>query len=226
MTRFLPVKLFLSTLLLVAAPVMHAQDGVEGALARINPTPSVRNPLGSLFNPTLAIADFDNDNKLDGAVLTESASSPGSGSFEIEFHFTALSNRNIRLWLPESDITVSAIDVDHDGDVDIVIEQSLTHKGLQVWLNDGHGNFQKGRIEDFPSAAPARDQLTSSDCSDCPADSLATQRSFETLLMSCHIAGRPPSDIELASAPSNSFQLDTPFSFATSRAPPLSYCPS
>lgn len=221
--RFLSVNFVLATLLLVASPLLRAQDGVQGALAQASRTALLSQRLNRLSDPTLAIADFDGDNKEDGAVILETRPFFASGSFQIDLHFSSRSNAKITFQPPESDLTVAALDIDHDGDTDIVIEQSLTHKGLLVWLNDGHGNFEKGRIEDFPSAvAPTRDHLTSSERSDCPAVSLPTQRGFETMLMSCHIAGRPPSDVELAVVSSNSFQIDSPFSFPTSRAPPLS----
>ena len=220
--RSFSVNFVLATLLLVAAAV-RAQDGVQGALAQASHTALLGQRLNRLSGPTLAIADFDGDNKQDGAVILETGPFLGPDNFQIDLHFTGRNNANISFQSPESNITIGALDIDHDGDTDIVIEQSFTHKGLQVWLNDGHGTFKEGRIEDFPSAvAPTRDQLTSSQRADCPAVSLLTQRGFETMLLACHIAGRPPSDVDLAAVFSNSFRTDSPFSLATSRAPPLS----
>jgi hypothetical protein len=146
----------------------------------------------------------------------------GSGSFRIELHFTSRDNASIAFQSPESDIRVAAADIDHDGDIDLIIEQSLTRKRLQVWINDGHGNFEKGRIEDFPSAPVPTRELMSSERPDCPAVSLPTQRGFETMLLAGHIAGRPPSNTEFAVLSTNPLLGNHPFSSATSRAPPLS----
>jgi len=47
---------------------------------------------------------------------------------------------------------VASRDVNRDGAFDLVVEQSLTHKLLQVWLNDGHGNFRQARASRFHPA--------------------------------------------------------------------------
>jgi len=217
------LAIFLAAVLFVTTPALRAQDGAEGALARVNPVASLGRPHNRFVGPKLAIADFDSDDRPDGALLLEPASFLGSGSFQIELHFTGRKNANITFRSPEPDIAVAALDIDHDGDIDIVIEQSLTHKRLQVWLNDGHGNFEKGRIEDFPSVlAPARDRLLSSERSDCPAVSLPTQRGLETMLLAGHIAGRPPSEGEFAAQSTRALRTDPPFSLNAARAPPLS----
>lgn len=160
--RFLRLNFVLTTLLLLAVPALRAQDGAEGVLARLTTTSPVARPISPLSGPRFAIADFDGDNKPDGALLLEPAPFLGSGSFQLELHFTGHNNSNINFQSPEPDVIVAAMDIDHDGDIDIVIQQSVTHKGLQVWINDGHGNFEKGRIEDYPSAvAPTGNQLIS-----------------------------------------------------------------
>jgi hypothetical protein len=56
---------------------------------------------------------------------------------------------------------------------------------------------------------------------DFSAVSLPSQRGFETMLMSCHVAGRPPSDGGIALVQTPSFQADRTLSLASSRAPPL-----
>jgi hypothetical protein len=222
--RLLSVNFVLATLLLVAsATVLRAQDGAEGALAQASHTALLGQRWNRLSGPTLAIADFDGDNKQDGAAVLESAPFLPSGNFQIDLHFSGRNNASIIFQSSESDLAVGALDIDHDGDIDIVVEQSVTHKRLQVWINDGHGNFAKGHIEDFPSVvAPTRDQVMSLERRNFPAVSLPSQRGFETMLIACHVAGRPPSDTGFALAPTTSFQDDRPLSLASSRAPPLS----
>ena len=209
-------------MLLVVVPVLRAQDGVQGALAKFNRTSALVEPLTGLHGPTLAVADLDGDGKPDGAILLASDDLRGLGNFDVELHFTHHSNTDIRFQSADPAITVEALDIDHDGDIDLIIEQSLTRKRLQVWINDGHGNFEKGRMEDFPSAvAPTRDQIRLSEHLDYPAVSLPTQRGFETMLMACHIAGRPPSESDLATSSTTLFRPDHAASLTHSRAPPL-----
>jgi len=221
--RLSSARLVLAAIVLVATPVLRAQDGAEGAFARASQTALPVEDLSRLSGSTVAVADFDGDNQQDGAVVLESGPFLTPGSFQIELHFTGRNNAKIAFQSPEPDIMVDAFDIDHDGDFDIVIEQLLTCKRLQVWLNDGRGNFEKGRIEDLPSAVePSRDRLMSSGRGDCPTISLPPQRGFETMLMACHIVGRPPSDGEFAVVTSSSFVANSRLSKSTSRAPPLS----
>lgn len=220
-TRFLSANVVLATFLIVAAPIVRAQDGVQGALREFNRTTSSRQILG-LSGPTLAIADFDGDNEPDGAILLKS-SPLGQGNFEIELHLTGHSDSDIKVNSLESALTVEALDIDHDGDIDLVIEESISHKRLQIWVNDGHGKFEKGRLEDFPSAAaPTPEQVRSPERLDLPALSLPAQRGFETMLLACHIVGRPPSEDEFAPRSKNHPPKDQSFSLTPSRAPPLS----
>src|SRR5262245_7065749 len=139
-TRFLSVSFGMTAMLIVAAPLLRAQDGAQGALAKINRAAAFAGPLARLHGPTLALADLDGDDKPDGAILESDASS-GQGNFEVELHFTRHRNTDIKFQSPEPAIMVKALDIDHDGDIDLIMEQSLTHKQLQVWINDGHGNF-------------------------------------------------------------------------------------
>lgn len=220
--RFVALSLVVATALVWAAPLVQAQDGVQGALERASRTWSLR-PLDRVAGLKLAVADFDNDTKPDGAVLVESVPLLGPGTFQIEVHFTSRSNSAITFQSPESDLTLTALDIDHDGDVDILVEQSFTHKRLQVWLNDGHGNFEKGRIEDFPLADLSYGKLASSPrAMESPTLIIPTPRGFETLPITWHVAGRPPSNPRTAVLPANLFKLDHVFSAASSRAPPLS----
>lgn len=220
-TRFLTANLVLATLVIVGAHVVHAQDGVQGAVEDFNRTASPGQIL-RFSSPTLAIADFDGDNKPDGAILVQPDAVLGQGNFEIKLHLTGHNNGEIKFQSLESALTVEAFDIDHDGDIDLIIEESISHKRVQVWINDGHGHFEKGRLEDFPSEDPVRDQLGSSEHVDVPSLFLPTQRGFETLLIACHIAGRPPSKKKFTSQSTNFFTDNQAFSLIPSRAPPLS----
>ena len=148
--RSLALKIVVAALALTASS-LWAQDGLEGALSR----PNLASPsdIATPFRQTLAAADFDGDNKPDGAVLVDDGwirQQPGSR--RIELHFTGRGNADLTFESNEAELAVSALDVNRDGATDIVVEQPFTHKRLQIWLNDGRGGFRKVRSEDFPSA--------------------------------------------------------------------------
>lgn len=134
------------------APVLKAQDGLRGALSR---------GLGSAhtlakLSPQIAAADFDNDQKPDGAILLETGSLlNGKRAFRIELHVTAGNNNAIIFSSAEGGLAIAALDVNEDGAPDIVVERAFTRQRVQVFLNDGHGTFHQARTEDYPSPDPS-----------------------------------------------------------------------
>jgi hypothetical protein len=155
--RLLPLSLVMAAGLACSTPQAGAQDGLKGALARADLTSSksVRTP----FQQTLASADFDGDNKPDGAVLVDTGwLPPRGGRRTIELHFTGRAITNLTFETTEVALAISAVDVNRDGAPDIVVEEPLTHKRLQVWLNDGHGDFRQARADDYPVSGTATGQ--------------------------------------------------------------------
>jgi len=142
--------------LVLLTPAIWAQDGLRGALSRYG---SEGRPLHSAFSQQILAADFDEDQQPDGAVLVDTGQVNGQRSFRIEMHLTAGYNTGFSFSSTESAISISALDVNADGAPDIVVEQTFTHKRLQVWLNDGHGSFHQVNSEDYPSQIEARLRL-------------------------------------------------------------------
>jgi hypothetical protein len=132
-------------LLLACVPVARAQDGLPGALSR---TDGVRRI--SAFAEEIAAADFDNDQKPDGAILLQAGQVNGRKVFRIELHVTAGQNTTINFSTAETSLSISALDVNRDGATDIVVEKAFTHQRLQVYLNNGHGEFWKS-TESLPT---------------------------------------------------------------------------
>lgn len=150
--------LYLSAIatLLLLTPIGRAQDGLRGALSRFG---SEGRLLEKAFGQQIVAADFDEDQQPDCAVLLDAGQFNGQRSFRIEMHLTAGENTGFSFSSTESAISISALDVNADGAPDIVVEQTFTHKRLQVWLNDGHGSFRKANSEDYPSQIESRLQL-------------------------------------------------------------------
>lgn len=138
---------FVLAALALAAPSLWAQDGLQGAISRLGATSSLLN---EPFEQRLAAADFDDDQKPDGAVLVNTGQFDGQKIFRIELHVTAGNDSDLTFESNDSAPAISALDVNQDGALDIVVEEAFTHKRLYVWLNDGHGAFRKARIEEFP----------------------------------------------------------------------------
>jgi FG-GAP repeat len=137
-------QLVVSVSLAFIAPNLWAQNPVPGALSPAN----LASPLGQTF----AVGDFDNDSQPDGAVLVELGRFRGHGSLRIELHLSNSENAPLVFESTAAAHALAATDIDHDGDLDLVVAQPFAQQLLYVWLNDGHGVFEQGRIEDFPSA--------------------------------------------------------------------------
>lgn len=179
----LALKIVIAVLALTGSS-LWAQDGLAGALSRASASQQgvFRSPLAQ----TLAAADFDGDNKPDGAVLLHENWARLQSSFRaIELHFTGRKNTDLTFQSTEDDLTLSALDVNGDGTIDIVVEQAFTHKRLHVWLNDGRGGFRKVRSEDFQFAAPENPQRLESPARrpNSPAFCLASQCGPETAIL-------------------------------------------
>lgn len=140
-------------LLVLAAPSLRAQDGLRGALSKMG---AASNLPRISFGQILAAADFDNDQKPDGALLLNVGEIDGQRLFRIELHVSAIGNQNLTFVSKDTELAISALDVNQDGMPDLIVEHAFTHKRLQVWLNDGHGRFRRARVEDFPQTTDTR----------------------------------------------------------------------
>jgi len=162
---------------LLAAPPLRAQDGLAGALSAL----AGSSHSASDFRAPFIAANFDNDQKPDGALLRETGLQDGERFFRIELHLTNDINNVIAFSSPERELSISALDVDRDGAQDIVVEKSFSHERLQVFLNDGHGAFHRVRAEDYPSSDPAAPDWGSHQNLSSPVCCLPPSRSVDAV---------------------------------------------
>lgn len=92
------------------------------------------------FGQSLALADFDGDNRIDTATL-----SAGGRSKDIEIH---LSRGKARVLLRFNTLTsepgsLFTSDVDNDGDNDLIWTDLLRADDVVIWLDDGTGRFDR-----------------------------------------------------------------------------------
>jgi hypothetical protein len=221
--RSVSVKLALLTALACSASGLRAQDGLQGAIFRDNATQPLGTGYVSLLERRLVGADFDGDQKLDGAVLLHSVPFHGRKSFRLEVHLSASSNTEFSFESTEDSLSIAALDINHDGATDLVVERALTHQRLYVWLGDGRGSFHQGRVEDFPADGTTTDREASGPSSQqqYAAVSVPSGRRFHaTLLRASQVSGRPPSAGQLYNIVPTSRSLLLAVVLA-SRAPPV-----
>lgn len=213
--RSIRATLLLAAVLALLVPRVYAQDGFQGALALAK--------FGPLYQPTLVVADLDNDKKPDGAVLLDSTRPGPEGSFRIQLHFTGRQNTELTFESQEQALTLAARDVNNDGDPDLVVEQAFTHRPVRVWINQGHGDFHEGRIQDFPSLSIVASQQLQlpSNQSGSGAVCLPQQRGFEIAILFVPLYCRPPSASSPQSPETASLARLQPQTANHSRAPPL-----
>lgn len=215
--RSVSVVLVLFSGLTLALPRLRAQDGVAGALLRTR----YESPLSfsAALGDGFAVADFDNDSKLDGAVLLSSIRD--ENRFRIELHLTGSPDTVLWFESRETELQISAQDINHDGATDVIVEQPLTHKRVLVWLNDGHGRFRRGRVQDFGSAeVPNGGRLQTPAQARYPGVSIAQQRPQTMMLAASFVRGRPPSTRASAPVTGASGARASLFCRVSSRAPP------
>jgi hypothetical protein len=213
--RSVYLRLMLVIVFAMAAPRLWAQDGLQGALSQTNFAASLER--------SLAVADFDDDKKPDGAVLLNCRLC-SQDNFRIQLHLTGRRNTELTFQSNQTALELVALDIDHDGYTDVVVQQAFTHKRLHVWINDGSGAFHEQQAQDFPVAAlDTRESLGApANQSGGAALGFPPQRGFEIAGLSIlPRLSRPPTD--------SKFQRQSPWltpaspviSAHSSRAPPL-----
>ena len=122
--------LLVATLVPAVASAQHVQPG--GA---------------DTFGWSSAVADFNADGRPDLAVARRLSNHDGS-DYRIEFQLSNGRRQSVSFASPQSALRVTAVDVDNDHDLDLVVTPLLGRHVIGVWLNDGAGHFRQGRAHD------------------------------------------------------------------------------
>jgi hypothetical protein len=210
------ILVILAVMLLVSVPSLLAQDGLLGASAERTGTACCSPD----FEHHLAVADFDNDQKPDGALLLPVGLLSGNRSFRIELHVTSGKDDAIVFSAPEQSLSISAFDINRDGAPDIVIEKALTGQRIQVYLNDGHGSFHEALSDLYPLPDPEAHKLRAWFAQSGPSSYLLTARGFQVAGLN-EVSHLPANQTcSFNSWPEKLLVLSGPRAPSHSRAPP------
>ena len=100
-----------------------------------------------------AIADFNADGQPDVAVA-DRVVSHGNADYELSVQIANGATQIVRFRSAQYLLAVTAVDIDHDDDIDLVFTPVLGHGIERVWLNDGHGHFSASTAASQPSQTP------------------------------------------------------------------------
>lgn len=196
------VKTSAFIVLVFLAAALHAQDGLSDAAVRVCASQSLSS---SLFSPSLVTADFNSDKHPDAAVLFRA-----SNTFRIEVHLSSRPVSQLRFASNLANLAILAVDLNHDGSPDLVVEEPFSRQRLFVWLNDGHGSFHPASVDEFPSVTAKRNRglVSASHHQECLALAFPGKLKIrEVPTCACPVLGAA----NLASIPSSSGFRSTTF---------------
>lgn len=182
-------KLFGCLTLLAALSATPSAAG-PAAASGTAPAPAAGSPLadfrlGNAARPygwSTVISDFNADGAPDLAVADRGARRAEGFGYNVRVAVSGLTLRDIAFVSSQPAVTVRAIDVDRDHDVDLVISAVPSGELVGIWLNDGRGQFTQGRAREFPGQWSPDGQLDRGDSGDEPAlSSDGPTRTYELL---------------------------------------------
>jgi hypothetical protein len=104
------------------------------------------------FGWATAIADLDSDEKLDFAIADRTSYGANGYNYRLQLTLSQAESQTFQFHSTDSALNVSIIDLDNDADLDVVLTHAISGEIAGVWLNNGSGDFQQGKTEDFVQA--------------------------------------------------------------------------
>lgn len=150
--------------------------------------------LGTAAGPfcwSTVIADFDTDAR-PAFVIADRVGRPGQGHGDsIQFLLsTAVSQTVTFEWYHDARF-ITVRDIDHDGDLDLVVSPPLTQQVVLIWVNDGSGRFHRASPQEFPSVLPPLHALRSEHGTPLSNAALASNRAGDIRLVARAFASAP-----------------------------------
>lgn len=131
--------------LLSAALIVSAASAEPATISVVRPLWAAgyrAGSAGSVFGPATAIGDFDADGHPDFAIADRMANS-GGVDYRVEVRLSTGASQIIRFASSQRTLAVTAVDIDHDNDLDLVFTPVVGRRVVGVWLNDGTGHFAR-----------------------------------------------------------------------------------
>src|ERR1043166_5767407 len=100
----------------------------------------VRDPLASAW----ALGDLDGDHETDVAISREVAQRDSSYLYRVELKLSQGEGGSFTFANTDAlGVNITAVDVDGDHDLDLVINGRFLRQRIDVWINDGKGGFSQ-----------------------------------------------------------------------------------
>jgi len=174
------------------------------------------------FSAAKRVGDFDLDGRTDLAVVDRLTTRGGETRYLLEVDLSNGTTQNLVFSSAQPALDITLVDIDHDGDVDIVLTPILTRAIAAIWVNDGSGRFVEATGPDSPPALPpsCAGQPPASEFETVPA-ATAPSRAICAAGIAAQTAAPPPDGARALPASPANLRFACPLSFG-SRAPPSS----
>jgi len=129
----------------LADPLMATADAADSPDAHFLPTFRLGSA-GQPFGWSTAVGDFNTDGTPDLVIADHTSRRAGVYAYQIQFSVSGLDARNFAFESAQAAVTVRVSDVDHDDDLDVVVNSAASREVVGIWLNDGHGRFASANV--------------------------------------------------------------------------------